>query len=162
RHEQIDEGRRPEKSPRAAAAIERAFHAPPRPRQPGECAERAEPIARAPANDPAVQGRDNADHRGQWRREISFPREQKCARGERAAYVSAHVFHPERSEAESKDPAEVTLNLSQRDPLPASLREAAAGAASTSLGMTIYFPPLKHHRLSFGHHEHFFLDAMPA
>ena len=44
------------------------------------------------------------------------------------------MCHPERSEAESKDPVEITLKLAQRDPSQPSHKATARQA--TSLDMT--------------------------
>src|SRR5437867_2530708 len=52
--DEVNKWRRPEESPFGSLLIQGALRAPPCPWQPCERAERAEPIGRAPANDPAA------------------------------------------------------------------------------------------------------------
>ena len=54
RHDEINEWRRPEESPFRSLWIQCPLRSPPYPGQPRERTERAEPIGRAPANDPAA------------------------------------------------------------------------------------------------------------
>jgi len=63
-------------------SIECALQTPPCPWQPRERAERAKPVSRTPANDPAVQRRDQRDEDRQRKREFATAREQKRAGGE--------------------------------------------------------------------------------
>src|SRR5205807_10187648 len=69
-------------SPASAPPIDRAFHSPPSPGKPREGGKRAEPIGRAPANDPAVQRCDERDHHRERWREIAAAGEQITAHGE--------------------------------------------------------------------------------
>src|SRR5258707_6842479 len=60
-NDEVNKRRRPEESPFASPGIESARGTPPRPGQPCKGAKRAEPIRRAPADNPTVERRDQRD-----------------------------------------------------------------------------------------------------